>query len=117
MESSGDSSLISLMGKSPGTVEVGFLQPFSFLYRTEISALPRYTYPPVHSPHERDHGENGCHSKPHSCWCRASVQVETDPGHHHNQAGGDVHLVGQGGIQSSDLFHRADLYSYIKVIN
>ena len=41
---------------------------------------------PVNRPHEGDHGEDGGDPQPHPGGGRAPVQVEADPGHHHNQA-------------------------------
>ena len=48
---------------------------------------------PVDGAHESDHGEDGGDAQSGPGRGRGAVQVETDPGHDHYQAGGDVHLI------------------------
>ena len=46
----------------------------------------------VDGAHESDHGEDGGDAQAGPGGGGGAVQVETDPGHHHYQAGGYVHL-------------------------
>ena len=46
----------------------------------------------IHTGHQRGHGEHSGDTQADSSGSRAPVEPEGDPGHHHNQAGGDVHL-------------------------
>ena len=60
---------------------------------------------PVDRAHEGDHGKYGSDSQAHPSRGRAPGEVEADPGHHHDQAGGHVHLGRQ-------LVDKTDSISY-----